>query len=159
MHSLPLYLSFLHLLLTQAVTETPQPYAATDYFLLNCGSSSDSTSLDGRNWEGDFNSKFSPPNIETTSIASTPSQHDPSVTQVPYTSARIFHNKFTYSFPVSPGLKFVRLYFFPATYSGLHKSKSFSFVTANNFTLLSNFSAFLTVSSIEPPVASLSKNS
>jgi hypothetical protein len=73
--------------------------------------------------------------------------------KLPYTTARIFHNKFTYSFPVSPGLKFVRLYFFPATYSGLHKSKSFSFVTANNFTLLSNFSAFLTVSSIEPPVA------
>ncbi|XP_059451316.1 receptor-like protein kinase FERONIA [Corylus avellana] len=157
MHLLVLYLSFLHLLLTQAVTKTPPPYAATDYFLLNCGSSSNSTSLDGRNWEGDFNSKFTPPNVQTTSIASTPSQHYPSVTQPPYTTARIFHKKFTYSFPVSPGLKFVRLYFFPATYSGLHKSKSFSLVTANNFTLLSNFSAFLTVSSIEPPVATVIK--
>jgi serine/threonine protein kinase len=157
MHSLSLYFSFLHLLLTQAVTETPPPYAATDYFLLDCGSSSRSTSLDGRNWDGDFNSKFSPPNIQTTSTASTHSQHDPSVTQVPYMTARIFHSKFTYSFPVSPGLKFVRLYFFPATYSGLDKSKSFSFVTANNFTLLSNFSAFLTVSSLNPPVASFIK--
>ncbi|XP_059450748.1 LOW QUALITY PROTEIN: receptor-like protein kinase FERONIA [Corylus avellana] len=158
MHSLALYLSFLHLLLiTQVVTETPPPYAATDYFLLNCGSSSDSTSLDGRNWDGDLNSKFSPPNIETTSIASTPSQHNPSVTQVPYTTARIFHNKFTYSFPVSPGLKFVRLYFFPASYAGLDESKSFSLVTANNFTLLSNFSAFLAVSSSKPLVASVIK--
>ncbi|XP_059451317.1 receptor-like protein kinase FERONIA [Corylus avellana] len=158
MHSLALYLSFLHLLLTQAVTETPPPYAATDYFLLNCGSSSKSTSLDGRNWDGDFNSKFSPPNIQTTSInASTPSQDNPSVAQVPYMTARIFRNKFTYSFPVSLGLKFVRLYFFPATYSGLDKSKSFSLVTANNFTLLSNFSAFLAVSSIKPPVSYLIK--
>jgi serine/threonine protein kinase len=157
MHWLALYLSFLHLLLTQAVTETPPPYAATDYLLLDCGSPSKSTSLDGRNWDGDFNSKFSPPNIETISIASNPSQHDPSATQVPYMTARIFHHKFTYSFPVSPGLKFVRLYFFPAAYSRLDKSKSFSFVTANNFTLLSNFSAFLTVSSLNPPVASFIK--
>jgi serine/threonine protein kinase len=158
MHWLALYLSFLHLLLTQAVTETQPPYAAIDYLLLDCGSSSKSTSLDGRNWDGDFNSKFSPPNIQTTSIASTPSQHDdPSVTQVPYMTARIFNHKFTYSFPVSPGLKFVRLYFFPATYSGLDKSKSFSFVTANNSTLLSNFSAFLTVSSLNPHVASFMK--
>ncbi|XP_062152494.1 receptor-like protein kinase FERONIA [Alnus glutinosa] len=158
MYWLALYLSFLHLLLTQAVTGTQPPYAAIDYLLLDCGSSSNSTSLDGRNWDGDFNSKFSPPNIQTTSIASTPSQHDdPSVTQVPYMTARIFQHKFTYSFPVSPGLKFVRLYFFPATYSGLDKSKSFSFVTANNFTLLSNFSAFLTVSSLNPPVASFIK--
>ncbi|XP_062152475.1 receptor-like protein kinase FERONIA [Alnus glutinosa] len=158
MHWLALYLSFLHLLLTQAVTGTQPPYAAIDYLLLDCGSSSKSTSLDGRNWDGDFYSEFSPPNMQTTSIASTPSQHDgPSVTQVPYMTARIFHHKFTYSFPVSPGLKFVRLYFFPATYSGLDKSKSFSFVTANNFTLLSNFSAFLTVSSLNPPVASFIK--
>jgi len=158
MDSLALYFSFLHLLLTQAVTETPPPYDATDYLLLDCGSSSKSTSLDGHNWDGDFNSKFSPPNIQTTSIASTPSQHDdPSVTQVPYMTACIFHHKFTYSFPISPGLKLVRLYLFPATYSGLDKSKSFSFVTANNFTLLSNFSAFLTISSLNPPIASFIK--
>jgi hypothetical protein len=155
MHSFALYFSFLHLLLTQAVTETPPPYAAncTDYFLLNCGLSSKSTSLDGRNWDDDFNSKFSPPNIQTISIASNPSQHDPSITQVPYMTARIFHHKFTYSFPILPGLKFVRLYFFPATYSRLDKSQPFSFITANNFTLLSNFSAFLTASSLNPLAA------
>ncbi|MCD7460583.1 hypothetical protein HAX54_043851 [Datura stramonium] len=60
-------------------------------------------------------------------------------------NARIFKSQFTYTFPVSPGTKFLRLYFYPADYHGFNKSESFFSVTANHFTLLSNFSAFLTV--------------
>ncbi|KAB1211451.1 Receptor-like protein kinase FERONIA [Morella rubra] len=137
-----LYLSFLHLLRIHAAAESLPPYTATDYFLLDCGSSSDSTSIDGRHWEGDSHSKFSPPDIQTATNASTASVQNSTVTQVPYMTARIFHDKFSYSFPVSGGLKFLRLYFYPATYSGIHKSKYLYTVTANNFTLLSNFSAF-----------------
>ncbi|KAB1211458.1 Receptor-like protein kinase FERONIA [Morella rubra] len=142
MNTIALYLSFLHLLGIHAAAESLPPYTATDYFLLDCGSSSDSTSIDGRHWEGDSHSKFSPPDIQTTTIASTASVQNSIVTQVPYMTARIFHEKFSYSFPVSGGLKFLRLYFYPATYSGIHKSKYLYTVTANNFTLLSNFSAF-----------------
>ncbi|KAB1211570.1 Receptor-like protein kinase FERONIA [Morella rubra] len=142
MNTIALYLSFLHLLRIHAAAESLPPYTATDYFLLDCGSSSDSTSIDGRHWEGDSHSKFSPPDIQTTTIASTASVQNSIVTQVPYMTARIFHEKFSYSFPVSGGLKFLRLYFYPATYSGIHKSKYLYTVTANNFTLLSNFSAF-----------------
>ncbi|KAF5480163.1 hypothetical protein F2P56_000929 [Juglans regia] len=156
MKTFALYVSFLHLLFAHAgaAQHSPPPYIAPDYILLNCGSSSTkSASLDGRNWEGDSQSKFSPHNIQTTSNASTPTQQIPSVPQVPYMTARIFPNNFTYSFPVSSGLKFVRLYFYPATYAAVDKSKSFFSVTANDFTLLRNFSAFLTILALEPPAA------
>ncbi|KAG7986449.1 hypothetical protein I3843_03G080400 [Carya illinoinensis] len=155
MNKLALYVSFLHLLFAHAVAQdSPPPYIAPDYILLNCGSSStNSTSLDGRNWKGDSHSKFSPHNTQITSTASTPTEQIPSVAQVPYMTARIFPNNFTYSFPVSSGLKFVRLYFYPATYGAVDKSKSFFSVTANDFTLLRNFSAFLTMLTLEPPAA------
>ncbi|KAG7986448.1 hypothetical protein I3843_03G080300 [Carya illinoinensis] len=155
MNKLALYVSFLHLIFAHAVAQdSPPPYIAPDYILLNCGSSStNSTSPDGRNWEGDSHSKFSPHNTQTTSTASTATEQIPSVAQVPYMTARIFPNNFTYSFPVSSGLKFVRLYFYPATYGAVDKSKSFFSVTANDFTLLRNFSAYLTMLKLEPPAA------
>jgi hypothetical protein len=67
-------------------------------------------------------------------------------------TARIFHSKFTYTFPVLPGPKFVRLYFYPASYSNLDISTSYFSLSANNYELLNNFSASLTVSAIRPPV-------
>uniref|UniRef100_A0A6N2N2W3 Protein kinase domain-containing protein n=1 Tax=Salix viminalis TaxID=40686 RepID=A0A6N2N2W3_SALVM len=67
-------------------------------------------------------------------------------------TARIFHSKFTYTFPLLPGPKFVRLYFYPAAYSNLDISKSYFSLSANNYKLLNNFSASLTVSAITPPV-------
>ena len=50
---------------------------------------------------------------------------------------------FIYTFPVVKGSKFFRLYFYPSVYSDQNTSQSFFSVTANAFTLLSNFSAFL----------------
>ncbi|KAA8530450.1 hypothetical protein F0562_005159 [Nyssa sinensis] len=128
------------------------PCTPTDYFLLNCGSPSNTTSSDGRNWDGDVHSKFSPSNMADISSASTAAKQDPSV---PYLTARIFNSQFTYTFPVSAGQKCARLYFYPATYFGLDKTKSFFSVTAGDYTLLSKFSAFLTVAN--PKQASLIK--
>jgi hypothetical protein len=152
MHPFVLYLSLFHLLLPYitATTENPQPYTPTDYFLLNCGSTSNSTAIDGRNWKDD--SKFLSPDTRNTSLPSTASLDDPFATQVPYMTARIFHSKSTYSFTVSTGPKFIRLYFHPATYAGLDKTRSYFSVTSNGFTLLSNFSAFLAVSGKSTPV-------
>ncbi|XP_059670467.1 probable receptor-like protein kinase At5g39030 [Cornus florida] len=147
-----LYLTtVLHLLLlpTSPAVNTP-PYTPTYYVLLDCGSSSNTTSIDGRNWDGDANSKFSLSN--TTLNSSSPSNAsniDPSVPTVPFLTARIFHSSFTYTFPVTAGPKFIRLYFYPCTYSGLDPSQSFFSVTSNHYTLLSNFSAFLTVTSAQ----------
>ncbi|CAL5367565.1 unnamed protein product [Camellia sinensis] len=143
-----LYLySLLHLLSSTATT-TP-PYTPTDYFLLNCGSSSNATSQDGRSWDGDATSKFSPSNIGTTSSPFTATEQDSSVPGIPFLTARIFTSKFTYTFPVSSGPKFIRLYFYPANHSNFDRSKSYFSVTTASNTLLTNFSAFLTVSALQ----------
>lgn len=149
---LTLYLPFLLFLVSGAPSYTP-----TEYILLDCGSPSNTTSEDGQHWEGDTTSKFSPSNLQQTSSSFTASGHHTSVTQVPYMTARIFHSQFTYTFPLSAGPKFIRLYFYPATYSDLHISDSFFSVTANSYTLLRNFSAFLTVSASDSQKGSLAK--
>ncbi|KAM0033451.1 putative protein kinase RLK-Pelle-CrRLK1L-1 family [Helianthus debilis subsp. tardiflorus] len=145
--SVPFFSMLLLLLLfaSTTTTTTAQPYNATDRFFLACGSSS--TTSDPI-WNSDQNSKFVPSNI-TTSFPSTPFQPDPSVFRIlPYTSARIFNpsSSFTYTFPVSQGPKFLRVHFYPATYSNLKPERFFFSVSSNGFSLLTNFSAFLATS-------------
>ncbi|KAF4375957.1 hypothetical protein F8388_010106 [Cannabis sativa] len=155
---------FLLFTLATAINQTPN--TPTDYLFLDCGSSSSSSSnnhqtdTQGRLWASDSDSKHyyyssSPPNIEDVSSKSIAKEQDSSVPQVPYKTARIFLSKFTYSFPLTPGPKFLRLYFYSATYSNnLNKSDSFFSVTANNFILLNNFSVYLTAySAIKNPQA------
>ncbi|KAG6660152.1 receptor-like protein kinase FERONIA [Carya illinoinensis] len=145
MHTLaPIYLSLFLFLSCNAAstTENPQaPYTPADHLFLDCGSSSSQT-FDGRFWKED--SQFSP----KSSLPSTATEQSPSVPVIPYTTARIFHSVSTYSFSLSPGPKFLRLYFYPATYHGHDKTNSYFSVMANGFTLLNNFSAFLTVSAL-----------
>ena len=129
-----------------AAARTLLQYRPTDLILLDCGASSSATSVDGRNWDGDAHSKFLGSDSETASSAHIASQQDPSMYQVPYMTARVSQSKFTYMFPLSPGSKFVRLYFYPTKYSNLEISKSFFSVKANDYTLLSNFSTFLAIS-------------
>ncbi|KAJ9683080.1 hypothetical protein PVL29_018885 [Vitis rotundifolia] len=100
--------------------ESP-PYRPTDNILLDCGSSINTMSPDGRTWQ-----------------ASKAFRQDPSVDQVPYMTARIFNS--------SP--KFVRFYFYPTAYSGHNESEFFFSVTSGVYTLLSNFSASLTVAAM-----------
>ncbi|PWA38666.1 Concanavalin A-like lectin/glucanase, subgroup [Artemisia annua] len=134
-------LSFFSLILMFfTITITAQPYNATDHFLLDCGSSTAD-----QQWVIDERTKFVPSNFTTTSFTSTPNNQDPSVPQTPYSTARIMNtSSFTYRFPVSEGPKFLRLYFYPATYSGLTPNQSFFSVSSNGYSLLTNFSAFLT---------------
>lgn len=148
------FLFFLHHLVSISTAATEQPYKPTDYFLINCGSPSN-TPFNGRNWDTDAHLNFLPPNINEISSAASAFQQDPSVDQVPYMSARVFHSEFTYPFHTSPGPKFLRLYFYPPTYSAALNgttTPAFLFtVTANGYTLLSNFSA---VSATEQPFIS-----
>ncbi|KAJ9173156.1 hypothetical protein P3X46_016320 [Hevea brasiliensis] len=147
-------ISFHNLLLLGTAIQNPLAFTPTDLILLNCGTPSNTTSLDGRNWKGDAHSKFLASSNSPTLSASETSPLDPLVTLIiPYTTARIFHSRFTYTFPVSPGPKFIRLYFYPAVYSGLNPLTSFFTVNANSYTLLSNFSAYLTVSAMNPAVS------
>ncbi|KAM7520642.1 hypothetical protein LguiB_019604 [Lonicera macranthoides] len=123
--------------------KTAAVYTPTDYVLLNCGSDTTTLSIDTRSWDGDTRSKFSPPDAESNSTSSTASGQTNSITQVPYMTARIIQNcSYTYTFPLSPGPKFIRLYFYPATYNALEKSTPFFTVIANDYTLLQNFNNY-----------------
>jgi hypothetical protein len=119
-----------------------QDFKPTDKILLNCGGPAVSTDPDGREWTTDNGSKFgSKTGKSTTSQAAT---QDPAVPQVPYMTARIFQSPYTYSFPVASGWKFLRLYFYSASYSGLNISDARFGVTAQSYTVLRNFSVLET---------------
>ncbi|KAL8469842.1 hypothetical protein ACS0TY_032625 [Phlomoides rotata] len=138
-----LFLLLIFPLIQTTAAADPPAYTATDLILLNCGESSDFNDASQRTWNGDARSKYAPPNAATVSAASKASHMKPSVFRVPYEKARIFNSPFTYTFPLPTGPKFLRLHFYPEVYSDYDTTQSFFTVTANDFTLLSNFSAFL----------------
>ncbi|CAH9061677.1 unnamed protein product [Cuscuta europaea] len=121
-------------------------YVPTDKILLNCGGPEGDTDLDGRKWTSDIGSKF----ILSTGKSSTGSAdaQKASVPQTPFMSARTFQSDFTYSFPVAPGRKFLRLYFYPATYNALNTTTSLFSVTVGQYSLMRNFSASQTVQAL-----------
>ncbi|KAJ6369847.1 hypothetical protein OIU76_028158 [Salix suchowensis] len=138
--STPLYLTFLLLHLTILVTgDSPQTYHPLDNIALDCGSPSE-WSVNDRNWTADISSKVALLDQDSgASIQSNASQA--STNPVPYDTARVSRSKFTYKFPVTTlGPKFVRLYFYPASYPGFNRSKASFSVTTGRYTLLSNFS-------------------
>ncbi|KAG2620174.1 hypothetical protein PVAP13_3NG157900 [Panicum virgatum] len=75
--------------------------------------------------------------------AATASYQDPALPSptTPYMTARIFTTNYTYSFPISPGRMFVRLYFYPSTYDNYAPGNAYFGVKAGNLTLLDNFNA------------------
>ncbi|KAJ6841774.1 putative receptor-like protein kinase FERONIA [Iris pallida] len=117
-----------------------------DDILLNCGApAGHSNDSDGRPWSGDVGSKYNP--TLTSPGPAAPSQ-DSSVPQVPYLTARVFTSPFTYSFPLGPGRKFLRLHFYPSSYSDLDPAKALFSVSAGPATLLANFSAYQTAQAL-----------
>jgi serine/threonine protein kinase len=144
----PLYLAFFLYHLTSTVAGgSLSPYTPVDNILLNCGYLGNSTSLDSRTWIGDLNSnKFSPVD-QSQNQASIPAiaiRQASSADKVPYADARISLSAFTYTFPVTAGQKFIRLYFYAASYPNYDRSNALFSVKAGPFTLLSNFNASLT---------------
>ncbi|KAL1202781.1 putative receptor-like protein kinase [Cardamine amara subsp. amara] len=138
------FLTFSILISAAVLGEGATPaYKPTEVFLFNCGATSDKIDDSGRNWTVE-NRKILPSNSENASFLADASYQESGVPQVPYMEARIFRSDFTYSFPVTPGWKFLRLYFYPTKY-GSYAADSFFSVTVNSFTLLQNFSAHLTV--------------
>ncbi|XP_047339535.1 receptor-like protein kinase FERONIA [Impatiens glandulifera] len=129
-------------------------YYTSDNIAINCGFSGNYTALDGRHWIGDSRSMYfisRGANKKSISLApvkqsySSHSHHN----DVPYTYARFSQSPFTYIFPVSPGPKFVRLHFYPASYrANFQRNNGFFTVKAGPFTLLHNFSASLTADSL-----------
>ncbi|KAL2329830.1 hypothetical protein Fmac_017411 [Flemingia macrophylla] len=110
-------------------------YRPVDLFSINCGSSTNLSTPDGRNWTGDTNFLSQSHN----SVAATPLT--PSTQQPPYTSARLSHSQFTYSFSLSAGPKFLRLFFYSSSYPTFDRPKAYFSVKANQYTLLQHFNA------------------
>ncbi|XP_034707498.1 receptor-like protein kinase FERONIA [Vitis riparia] len=138
---LTIYCSFFfhHWTLVSA-SNASAPYTPTDVILLSTGSSGNSTADDGRAWTGDNGSKFAPfPQSKEATLAD-----QRSAIGVPYSTARFSRSRFTYTFPVTDGPKFVRLYFYPISYSELEESKALFSVGSGPYTLLANFSGYLT---------------
>ncbi|KAJ1407169.1 Serine-threonine/tyrosine-protein kinase, catalytic domain [Sesbania bispinosa] len=115
-------------------------FKPTDKILLNCGGPPTSSDTDGREWTTDIGSKFGSSAGNSNSNTSTAATQDPAVPQVPYMTARVFRKPYTYSFPVASGWKFLRLYFYSASYNGLNASDALFAVSAQSYTLLRNFS-------------------
>ena len=108
---------------------------------LDCGASSPTgTDADERTWDSDIGSKFAPLLKGTAATASYQDPALPSPT-TPYMTARIFTTNYTYSFPISPGRMFVRLYFYPSMYDNYAPGNAYFGVKAGNLTLLDNFNA------------------
>ncbi|XP_027174960.1 LOW QUALITY PROTEIN: receptor-like protein kinase FERONIA [Coffea eugenioides] len=121
-------------------------YVPTDKILLSCGGPSQSTDADGRKWYSDIGSKFALASSKASVFPA--ADQKPSVPQVPYMNARIFQSNYTYRFPVAPGRKFIRLYFYPTSYGGLNASNAIFSVTAGRFMLMKNFSAAQTAEAL-----------
>ncbi|KAL5080338.1 hypothetical protein RYX36_008759 [Vicia faba] len=122
-----------------------QAYDPIDRYTLNCGTTGNST--DGeRTWTGDTNSKLllSPQNNNPTAISVPTTPQKPSINKIPYATARLSHSIFNYSLPVTQGPKFLRLFFYPSTYSnGFNRYDASFTVVSNGFTLLKDFNASL----------------
>ncbi|KAG1371473.1 receptor-like protein kinase FERONIA [Cocos nucifera] len=128
-----------------AADSTNSTYVPRDNILLNCGASGQDKDTDGRTWTGDAGSKYAP---SINGVGLTAPSQDSSVPQVPYLTARFFASPYTYTFPLGAGRKFIRLYFYPSTYSGHAASDAFFSVTAGSYTLLQNFSSYLTADAL-----------
>ncbi|KAI5340749.1 hypothetical protein L3X38_020023 [Prunus dulcis] len=146
-----LYFSlFMHMIVVTIFVagNSPPIYKPVEDITVNCGSSGTIfNDHDQRTWTGDIYSKFSP--LEPQAVGNTSifkeAPHSYTVLQVPYTTARLSHFEFTYRFfNLTPGQKFVRLYFYPASYPDFDPSKAFFSVKAGGFTLLHDFNASVT---------------
>ncbi|RZC47515.1 hypothetical protein C5167_040473 [Papaver somniferum] len=112
-------------------------YVPLDSILLDCGTETEPT--DDRTWESNFGSKYAASNLAT-SKSYEASQWNHSVANIPYMTARIFKSKFTYSFPVDAGWKYVRLHFYSSRYENLRASNAIFSVSTGAYTLLRDFS-------------------
>ncbi|GMN40618.1 hypothetical protein TIFTF001_009846 [Ficus carica] len=119
-------------------------YVPAEQIFLNCGGPTQEA--DGKKWTSDKGSLYLPKDSKSTT--SEANFQDPSVQTIPYMTARVFQSQFTYTISVAPGRKFIRLYFYPASYAGRNASNGVFDVTSQSYTLLKNFSAAQTTQAL-----------
>lgn len=116
-----------------------QAYTPDEVFTLSCGTTG--KSFDGeRTWTGDSDTKYL--SSQDATVSATPTTQS-SINEIPFTTARLSRSNFSYSFPVSAGPKFLRLFFYPASYPSFARSHASFTVQSNQFTLLNAFNASL----------------
>ncbi|CAJ1947156.1 unnamed protein product [Sphenostylis stenocarpa] len=130
--SLKFFLLYLFTLFTDL-----QAYTPVNHFTISCGTIG--TSYDGeRTWTGDTGSMILSHQEGTVSANATTPQSNTTL-QVPYTTGRLSRSQFNYSFPVTPGSNFLRLFFYPASYPSFPSTRASFTVHCNQFTLLNDF--------------------
>ncbi|BAT83247.1 hypothetical protein LR48_Vigan03g015200 [Vigna angularis] len=141
-----LLLSFFHLSKADVIFDPP------DLLTINCGSSTNFSTPDGRNWIGDTNTKLL--SISRGSVLATALTE--STILGPYASARLSFSNFTYSiFNLTAGPMFLRLFFFSTSYhNNFNRSKAVFSVKAGPYTLLQRFNASLDADSVNDPAHS-----
>lgn len=128
------------LLLTFSAAFTPQ-----DNFLINCGSNSNTLVVDNRHFLGDASDKGSDYLSEGKSLYLT-NPNSSSNSAVLYTTARVFTSASSYTLNIKNlGTHLVRLHFSPFTSMNYDLSSGKFSVFANGITLLTGFSANVTV--------------
>ncbi|KAK8470029.1 hypothetical protein PHAVU_004G040901 [Phaseolus vulgaris] len=128
----------LFFLLLHFSTHLQANYFPEDIFTISCGTTGNSS--DGqRRWTGDEEYLSS----QDGTVSEKATTQSFSINEIPYSTARLSRSQFNYSFPVSPGPKFLRLFFYPADYPSFSRSHASFTVQSNQFTLLNAFNASL----------------
>ncbi|XP_008230415.2 PREDICTED: receptor-like protein kinase FERONIA [Prunus mume] len=145
LYLLPLFLQIVTLHLA-GPNPDPPPYIPVDAITVQCGYSGQLVNqVDGRNWTGDINSEFLPVEVHqaasyTSLVREAPPSSSFASGAVPYNRSRLSRSEFTYTFPLTTGQKFIRLYFNPVSYGvDFDRSNAVFSVKAGSFTLLHNF--------------------
>ena len=135
---------FLPLLCLLSIALNFHDAASADSLVVSCGSVG-GTDADGRKWVTDSDFLVSDKSISTTAGSQDPSLPSP----IPYMAARIFSAESSYKFPVKTDQRYwLRLHFYPSSYSSLNPSDSYFSVVANGITLMTNFSASITAQAL-----------
>ncbi|XP_024018147.1 LOW QUALITY PROTEIN: receptor-like protein kinase FERONIA [Morus notabilis] len=150
-----IYFSFYHDAIIITIADSTPVYVPKENIALNCGSQEELTAHDNRIWIADHEKDSRYSLIESdgrnkSNIFEARSQY--AVEAVPYMTARVSRSQFTYSFGLTPGPKFIRLHFYPTQYRDLgdfDPTRTFFTVKAGRYTLLKNFSAYLSAESLK----------
>jgi serine/threonine protein kinase len=126
------------LLATTAWTVQSQ-FVPTDNFLIACGAPT-SVTADGRVYMADGTAMTNPTldapgGVVASSTVPNANLANPKLVQ----QGRIFTANSSYTFKVSPGRHFVRLYFYPFVFTSFSPNSSMFSVTANQYRLLNDF--------------------
>ncbi|RXH69186.1 hypothetical protein DVH24_036970 [Malus domestica] len=120
-------------------------YHPSEQIELQCGSSGTEVSQDSKYSGGDIDTIFFPFEAAGNKSIFKEAPSPPYSGEVSYSTARLSRFEFTYTFPISSGPKFIRLYFYPASYApNFGRSQALFSVKAGGFTLLHDFNASVT---------------